>query len=121
MASGGQQFGGGNKTSVTLHSRTTFTHSDFLSGSKVIGVVGANCIISRVVVEITTPFDSGSQITIGTQLSQGLLLTAIETDVSLPTSFESETNYVNPSSQTFSVFLIGSPSAGSANVYLFYS
>lgn len=121
MAITGQQFGGGSRSSIALHSAVHFGFADFTTGFKTIGVVGANFIISRVVVEILTPFDGGAQITIGTQLSQGLLLTVIETDMSLPTSFESETSYLNPTSQTFSVYLSGSPTVGSANVYLFYS
>lgn len=118
---GQQQSASARGAQAPLHIFASFDFQDFVSGSKSIGVIGGNYLINRVVIEVTQVFDSGAQLSVGTAASHGLLMTTDENDLSLMTSVEKEPNYRNTISQTFSVFLTGTPTQGQASVYLSYS
>lgn len=92
--------------------RTTFNGTDTM---KVIGVVPINKVINQTILEVTTA-GTGTA-TIGTNASQGILMSASQNDLSVADMYVNVNNLLMNTNETFNIYFTNNSSSGSITIY----
>ena len=92
--------------------RTTFVGTDTI---KVIGVVPINKVINQTILEVTTA-GTGTA-TIGTNASQGILMSASQNDLSVADMYVNVNNLLMNTNETFNIYFTNNSSSGSITIY----
>lgn len=92
--------------------RTTFVGTDTM---KVIGVVPINKVINQTILEVTTA-GTGTA-TIGTNASQGILMSASQNDLSVADMYVNVNNLLMNTNETFNIYFTNNSSSGSITIY----
>lgn len=92
--------------------RTTFIGTDTM---KVIGVVPINKVINQTILEVTTA-GTGTA-TIGTNASQGILMSASQNDLSVADMYVNVNNLLMNTNETFNIYFTNNSSSGSITIY----
>ena len=92
--------------------RTTFVGTDTI---KVIGVVPINKVINQTILEVTTA-GTGTA-TIGTNASQGILMSASQNDLSVADMYVNVNNLLMNTNETFNIYFTNNSSSGSVTIY----
>lgn len=92
--------------------RTTFIGTDTF---KEIGVVPINKVINQTILEVTTA-GTGTA-TIGTNASQGILMSASQNDLSVADMYMNINNIKTTTNETFNIYFNSNTSAGSITIY----
>lgn len=104
---------------IPLHFFSTLTSVDF-PGPKTLGRIAAGFATHLIVVQVTSPFNGGTQITIGDDIAEGNLV--VQTDVYMDQigTYSIENGYPYVATTDVRIFMSGTPTTGSANVFVFY-
>ena len=104
-------------TNTIIDGGAGFVTTTFVSGetTKEIGVVPINRVISHIVLEVTTA-GSGT-CNIGTAISQGLLMTVNENDLSVANQYLVFNNIQTTTNETFNIYFTNNTSSGSVTIY----
>ena len=92
--------------------RTTFIGTDTM---KEIGVVPINKVINQTILEVTTA-GTGTA-TIGTNASQGILMSASQNDLSVADMYVNVNNLLMNTNQTFNIYFTNNSASGSVTIY----
>lgn len=92
--------------------RTTFVGTDTM---KEIGVVLINKVINQTILEVTTA-GTGTA-TIGTNASQGILMSASQNDLSVADMYVNVNNLLMNTNETFNIYFTNNSSSGSITIY----
>jgi hypothetical protein len=92
--------------------RTTFVGTDTI---KEIGVVPINKVINQTILEVTTA-GTGTA-TIGTNASQGILMSASQNDLSVADMYVNVNNLLMNTNETFNIYFTNNSSSGSITIY----
>ena len=92
--------------------RTTFIGTDTM---KEIGVVPINKVINQTILEVTTA-GTGTA-TIGTNASQGILMSASQNDLSVADMYVNVNNLLMNTNETFNICFTNNSSSGSVTIY----
>jgi len=92
--------------------RTTFNVTDTI---KEIGVVPINKVINQTILEVTTA-GTGTA-TIGTNASQGILMSASQNDLSVADMYVNVNNLLMNTNETFNIYFTNNSSSGSVTIY----
>ncbi len=92
--------------------RTTFVGTDT---TKEIGVVPINKVINQTILEVTTA-GTGTA-TIGTNASQGILMSANQNDLSVADMYVNVNNLLMNTNETFNIYFTNNSSSGSITIY----
>jgi len=92
--------------------RTTFVGTDTM---KEIGVVPINKVINQTILEVTTA-GTGTA-TIGTNASQGILMSASQNDLSVADMYVNVNNLLMNTNETFNIYFTNNSSSGSITIY----
>jgi hypothetical protein len=92
--------------------RTTFVGTDTM---KEIGVVPINKVINQTILEVTTA-GTGTA-TIGTNASQGILMSASQNDLSVADMYVNVNNLLMNTNETFNIYFTNNSSSGSVTIY----
>lgn len=92
--------------------RTTFIGTDTM---KEIGVVPINKVINQTILEVTTA-GTGTA-TIGTNASQGILMSASQNDLSVADMYVNVNNLLMNTNETFNIYFTNNSSSGSVTIY----
>lgn len=92
--------------------RTTFNGTDTM---KEIGVVPINKVINQTILEVTTA-GTGTA-TIGTNASQGILMSASQNDLSVADMYVNVNNLLMNTNETFNIYFTNNSSSGSITIY----
>jgi hypothetical protein len=92
--------------------RTTFVGTDTI---KEIGVVPINKVINQTILEVTTA-GTGTA-TIGTNASQGILMSASQNDLSVADMYVNVNNLLMNTNETFNIYFTNNSSSGSVTIY----
>lgn len=92
--------------------RTTFIGTDTM---KEIGVVPINKVINQTILEVTTA-GTGTA-TIGTNASQGILMSASQNDLSVADMYVNVNNLLMNTNETFNIYFTNNSSSGSITIY----
>jgi hypothetical protein len=92
--------------------RTTFVATDTI---KEIGVVPINKVINQTILEVTTA-GTGTA-TIGTNASQGILMSASQNDLSVADMYVNVNNLLMNTNETFNIYFTNNSSSGSVTIY----
>ena len=92
--------------------RTTFIGTDTM---KVIGVVPINKVINQTILEVTTA-GTGTA-TIGTNASQGILMSASQNDLSVADMYVNVNNLLMNTNETFNIYFTNNSASGSVTIY----
>ena len=92
--------------------RTTFNGTDTI---KEIGVVPINKVINQTILEVTTA-GTGTA-TIGTNASQGILMSASQNDLSVADMYVNVNNLLMNTNETFNIYFTNNSSSGSITIY----
>lgn len=92
--------------------RTTFNGTDTM---KEIGVVPINKVINQTILEVTTA-GTGTA-TIGTNASQGILMSASQNDLSVADMYVNVNNLLMNTNETFNIYFTNNSSSGSVTIY----
>lgn len=92
--------------------RTTFIGTDTM---KEIGVVPINKVINQTILEVTTA-GTGTA-TIGTNASQGILMSASQNDLSVADMYVNVNNLLINTNETFNIYFTNNSSSGSVTIY----
>lgn len=92
--------------------RTTFIGTDTM---KVIGVVPINKVINQTILEVTTA-GTGTA-TIGTNASQGILMSASQNDLSVADMYVNVNNLLMNTNETFNIYFTNNSASGSITIY----
>lgn len=92
--------------------RTTFNGTDTI---KEIGVVPINKVINQTILEVTTA-GTGTA-TIGTNASQGILMSANQNDLSVADMYVNVNNLLMNTNETFNIYFTNNSSSGSITIY----
>lgn len=92
--------------------RTTFNGTDT---TKEIGVVPINKVINQTILEVTTA-GTGTA-TIGTNASQGILMSASQNDLSVADMYVNVNNLLMNTNETFNIYFTNNSSSGSITIY----
>lgn len=92
--------------------RTTFIGTDTM---KEIGVVPINKVINQTILEVTTA-GTGTA-TIGTNASQGILMSASQNDLSVADMYVNVNNLLMNTNETFNIYFTNNSASGSITIY----
>jgi len=92
--------------------RTTFVGTDTI---KEIGVVPINKVINQTILEVTTA-GTGTA-TIGTNASQGILMSASQNDLSVADMYVNVNNLLMNTNETFNIYFTNNSASGSITIY----
>ena len=92
--------------------RTTFIGTDTM---KEIGVVPINKVINQTILEVTTA-GTGTA-TIGTNASQGILMSASQNDLSVADMYVNVNNLLMNTNETFNIYFTNNSSSGRITIY----
>lgn len=92
--------------------RTTFIGTDTI---KTIGVVPINKVINQTILEVTTA-GTGTA-TIGTNASQGILMSASQNDLSVADMYVNVNNLLINTNETFNIYFTNNSASGSVTIY----
>lgn len=92
--------------------RTTFIGTDTM---KEIGVVPINKVINQTILEVTTA-GTGTA-TIGTNASQGILMSASQNDLSVADMYVNVNNLLMNTNETFNIYFTNNSASGSVTIY----
>ena len=92
--------------------RTTFNGTDTI---KEIGVVPINKVINQTILEVTTA-GTGTA-TIGTNASQGILMSASQNDLSVADMYVNVNNLLMNTNETFNIYFTNNSASGSVTIY----
>ena len=92
--------------------RTTFNGTDTI---KEIGVVPINKVINQTILEVTTA-GTGTA-TIGTNASQGILMSASQNDLSVADMYVNVNNLLMNTNETFNIYFTNNSASGSITIY----
>jgi len=92
--------------------RTTFVGTDTI---KEIGVVPINKVINQTILEVTTAGNGTA--TIGTNASQGILMSASQNDLSVADMYVNVNNLLMNTNETFNIYFTNNSSSGSITIY----
>lgn len=92
--------------------RTTFIGTDTM---KEIGVVLINKVINQTILEVTTA-GTGTA-TIGTNASQGILMSASQNDLSVADMYVNVNNLLMNTNETFNIYFTNNSASGSVTIY----
>lgn len=92
--------------------RTTFIGTDTI---KTIGVVPINKVINQTILEVTTA-GTGTA-TIGTNASQGILMSASQNDLSVADMYVNVNNLLMNTNETFNIYFTNNSASGSVTIY----
>jgi hypothetical protein len=95
----------------------SFGFGDFAGGSKSIGVVPGNIIISKLVLRVISPFNNGSEITVGDDIAQGRLMVIADNFPDNVGRYSAEPDYLYSSDTEIKMYFPnGTPDQGSGEV-----
>jgi hypothetical protein len=98
-----------------------FSFSD-APGPVTVGVVPTGSTIEKTVLEVTTPFDTGVQVSVGEATAMARLMAVGDNRLDVAESFRVESGYLCPSDMTVKIFFSGtSPTVGQGRVIVYYS
>lgn len=98
-----------------------FDSGDVAAGSLEIGRVPALSRIFRAVLEIATPFDGATLITVGDEAGQARLMTNTDNDPGRAGSYVVEPDFAYPSETDLKLFFpSGSPTIGQGRAIIYY-
>lgn len=92
--------------------RTTFIGTDTM---KEIGVAPINKVINQTILEVTTA-GTGTA-TIGTNASQGILMSASQNDLSVADMYVNVNNLLMNTNETFNIYFTNNSASGSVTIY----
>jgi hypothetical protein len=99
----------------------TISHTDFTSGSKVIGTIPANKRVHKVSDIVDIAFDSGTMV-IGDANAHGRLMGASGNSLLRANTYHAEPDYkYTQETELKAWFETGTPSTGSATIIIYYS
>lgn len=113
----------GVKSSVgklPLHFDLNLTSSDW-PGPKLVGKINPNFVVNAVSIEIVSPFDGSASITIGEDSAQANLVTISDVFLDQIETYNININHKYLLNTDIKIYMTGSPSVGSANIYIYYS
>jgi len=106
-----------NNVNTIVSAGVSYLRTTFVSGDTVkeIGVIPINKMISYVILEVTTA-GTGTA-TIGTNASQGILMSASQNDLSVADMYMNINNIKTTTNETFNIYFNSNTSAGSITIY----
>ena len=106
-----------NNVNTIVSAGVSYLRTTFVSGDTVkeIGVIPINKMISHIVLEVTTA-GSGSA-TVGTDASQGILMSASQNDLSIEDMYLNYNNIKTTTNETFNIYFTSNTSAGTITIY----
>jgi len=106
-----------NNVNTIVSAGVSYLRTTFVSGDTVkeIGVIPINKMISYVILEVTTA-GTGTA-TIGTNASQGILMSASQNDLSVADMYMNINNIKTSTNETFNIYFNSNTSAGSITIY----
>jgi hypothetical protein len=106
-----------NNVNTIVSAGVSYLRTTFVSGDTVkeIGVIPINKMISHIILEVTTA-GSGSA-TVGTDASQGILMSASQNDLSIEDMYLNYNNIKTTTNETFNIYFTSNTSAGTITIY----
>jgi hypothetical protein len=106
-----------NNVNTIINAGVGYLSIDFVSGDTTleIGVVPVNKMISHTILEVTT--SGAGTCNIGTAISQGLLMTVNENDLSVANQYLVFNNIQTTTNETFNIYFTNNTSAGTVTIY----
>jgi hypothetical protein len=98
----------------------SFSFSDFVGGSLLIGTIGSGSRVASVSLIVVTAFNAG-QLTVGDSIGQGRLMTAAENYLMEADTFKTEKDILYAVDTAISVYFSGAPIQGSGTVVVYFN
>lgn len=104
---------------IPLHFDETLSFSDW-SGPKLIGKIQKGFTVCLVSIEVDTAFDGSAAITIGDDISQAILVSASDVYLDSVANYSIEKNVNYNAITDIKIYMLGNPTQGSANIWIYY-